>query len=85
MQISEALDRFESNFDDLDTKTGFMESAMASSTAVSTPPDQVSALIDQVAAENNLKVSGDLVSAPTETVVVNGERWRVISIRFLCT
>lgn len=72
-QIADVLERFEKNFDDLDVKSGYMESAMASSTAVSTPQDQVESLIQQVADEHGLQVSREIASAPTGAVAVSGE------------
>jgi charged multivesicular body protein 1 len=42
------MDRFESQFEDMDVQTGYMENAMGDTTALSTPQDQVDLLLNQV-------------------------------------
>ena len=48
------MDQFEKNSDDIEVRTAYMEGTMASSTATSTPEDEVDGLIKMVADENNL-------------------------------
>lgn len=60
-QLSTLMDKFEQQFEDLDVKTGFMESTMNATTAVSTPAEQVDELIAHVADTNNLEL-GDAFS-----------------------
>lgn len=55
-QLSALMDKFEQQFEDLDVKTGYMEQTMNSTTAVSTPAEQVDELISKVADENNLEL-----------------------------
>jgi charged multivesicular body protein 1 len=55
-QISSIMDKFESQFEDLDVKTQYMEGAMNATTATSTPAEQVDELISQVADANNLEL-----------------------------
>jgi division protein CdvB (Snf7/Vps24/ESCRT-III family) len=50
------MDRFEKQFEDLDVQTQTMEAAMASSSATTTPADQVQSLIEQVAVQNGTHV-----------------------------
>ena len=50
------MDKFESQFEDLDVKTQYMEGAMNATTATSTPAEQVDQLIERVADENNLEL-----------------------------
>jgi charged multivesicular body protein 1 len=50
------MDKFEQQFEDLDVKTGYMESTMNATTASSTPAEQVDELISKVADENNLEL-----------------------------
>jgi hypothetical protein len=57
MQISVVMDKFESQFSDLDVHTSYMESTMSDTTALTTPQDQVDTLISQVADENGLEIS----------------------------
>jgi len=60
-RISKTMDKFESQFEDLDVKTQYMEGAMNATTATSTPSDQVDDLIMMVADKNNLEL-GDAFS-----------------------
>jgi len=60
-KISKTMDTFESQFEDLDVKTQYMEGAMNATTATSTPSDQVDDLIMMVADKNNLEL-GDAFS-----------------------
>lgn len=55
-QLSAVMDKFESQFEDLDVKTQYMEGAMNATTATSTPAEQVDDLINRVADENNLEL-----------------------------
>ena len=56
-QIANTMEQFEKQFADMDVRTGYMEGAMDSTTAMSTPPDQVDQLIQMVADEYGLQVS----------------------------
>jgi charged multivesicular body protein 1 len=49
------MDKFETQFSDLDVQTSYMESTMSDTTALTTPQDQVDALIGQVADEAGLE------------------------------
>lgn len=40
-QITELMDKFESQFEDLDVQTGVMENAMSGAVTTSVPEDQV--------------------------------------------
>lgn len=62
-KISVMMDKFEKQFDDLDVRTGFMESAMGDATSTSTPQGEVDALMMQVADERGLEVRGMLDGA----------------------
>lgn len=48
-QIAFVMDKFEKQVDDIDVRTGAMESSMAGATAALTPDDEVMNLIGQVA------------------------------------
>ena len=61
-QISLVMDKFEAQFADLDVQTSYMEDTMASTTAVSTPQDEVEALMRQTAEEANIELQHDLAS-----------------------
>ncbi|CAI5731661.1 unnamed protein product [Hyaloperonospora brassicae] len=62
-KISQTMDQFEQHFEDMDVRSAYMEGAMSSGMAMSTPADQVDDLIQMVADENGLKVAGELDSA----------------------
>lgn len=55
-QMSVLMDKFETQFEDLDVKTQYMEGTMNATTATSTPAEQVDELIGRVADENNLEL-----------------------------
>jgi len=73
------MDKFESQFSDLDVQTSYMEDAMGSTTAVSTPQDQVDSLMRLMAEEANIELQQDLATnqvpdvAPPERTSVVGE------------
>jgi len=67
-KISEVMDKFESQFEDLDVHTSVMENAMGTATTTTTPASQVDDLIKQVAEESGLEISAQMVSAPTNTI-----------------
>ncbi|EIW72927.1 hypothetical protein TREMEDRAFT_72934 [Tremella mesenterica DSM 1558] len=62
-RISMVMDKFESQFADLDVQTGYMESTMSDTTALTTPQDQVDALINRVADEAGLEIRQGLGEA----------------------
>lgn len=50
------MDKFETQFEDLDVQTSYMEGTMGSSVASSTPQDQVDLLMAKVADENGIEL-----------------------------
>ena len=56
------MDKFESQFSDLDVQTSYMEETMSNTTAVSMPQDEVDALMRQTAEEANIELQHDLAS-----------------------
>ncbi len=60
IQISMVMDKFESQFEDLDVQTGYLEGTLSSDTAISAPTDQVDLLMSQVADEAGLEVQHEL-------------------------
>jgi charged multivesicular body protein 1 len=57
------MDKFESQFEDLDVQSSYMENAMGSTTATSTPQDEVDLLMQKVADEAGLELNVNLASA----------------------
>lgn len=77
-KISSVMDKFESQFEDLDVRTSVLEGSMGAATTLSTPKEQVDSLIQQVADEAGLEVMdqlNDAQSVPVGTVTA-GERTR---------
>ncbi|XP_071957447.1 charged multivesicular body protein 1a-like [Antedon mediterranea] len=63
-KVSQIMEKFEGQFEDLDVHTQVLEGSLGNSTTLSTPQDQVDQLIQQVAEENGLDMISDLASAP---------------------
>ena len=64
-QVSETMDTFEQQFENLDVQTEFVEQAMGNTSALSTPPEDVATLMQQVADEHGLEFAADLPAAGT--------------------
>ncbi|KAG9096278.1 Vacuolar-sorting protein SNF7 [Ceratobasidium sp. 370] len=62
-RISLVMDKFESQFTDLDVQTSIMEDTMQSTTAVSTPQDQIDNLMAQMADEANIELEQNMEPA----------------------
>ena len=62
------MDKFETQFADLDVQTSYMEDTMSSTTAVSTPQDQIDQLMKQTAEEANIELQHDLEAKDLDTV-----------------
>ena len=62
------MDKFESQFSDLDVQTSYMEETMSNTTAVSTPQDEVDALMKPTAEEANIELQHDLASKDLASV-----------------
>lgn len=56
------MDKFESQFEDLDVATGYYETATSSATAVGTPQDEVDRLIHLVADEAGIELKEEMKS-----------------------
>jgi charged multivesicular body protein 1 len=62
-QIASTMEEFAKSFEDMDVRSGYMESTMESSTSMTTPPEEVDNLLQMVADEAGLQISGQLDSA----------------------
>ncbi|KAI0980998.1 hypothetical protein GJ496_008253 [Pomphorhynchus laevis] len=63
-KVSQVMDKFEQQFEDVDVKEGVMEGAINQVSTLSTPIDEVTALMRQVADENNLVIADKLQNMP---------------------
>ncbi|KAL9023748.1 MAG: hypothetical protein Q9196_007002 [Gyalolechia fulgens] len=59
-RISAVMDKFETQFEDLDVASGYYENATSSATAVGTPQDDVDRLIGQVADEAGVELQAEM-------------------------
>jgi len=59
-EITSVMDKFEKQFEDLDVRSEYMANAMTSTTAVTTPEDEVDTMMQQVADENQIEFQSDL-------------------------
>jgi charged multivesicular body protein 1 len=62
------MDKFESQFSDLDVQTSSLEDAISATTAVSTPQDQIDQLMRQAAEEANIELEHDLAAKDLSAV-----------------
>ncbi|MCJ1251925.1 Vacuolar-sorting protein SNF7 [Trapelia coarctata] len=62
-KISTVMDRFETQFEDLDVATGYYENATSSATAVGTPQEDVDRLMSQVADEAGVELQTEMRNA----------------------
>lgn len=62
------MDKFESQFADLDVQTSYMEDTMSATTATSTPQDQIDQLLKQTAEEANIELQHDLAAKDLDNV-----------------
>ncbi|KAJ3478631.1 hypothetical protein NLI96_g9622 [Meripilus lineatus] len=67
-RITLVMDKFESQFADLDVQTSIMEDTVSNTTAVSMPQDEVEALLKQTAEEANIELQHDLASKDLASV-----------------
>ncbi|KAL7667648.1 hypothetical protein ACOME3_010532 [Neoechinorhynchus agilis] len=76
-KVSEIMDKFERQFDNVDVKSGVMEHTMNSVTTLNAPADEVMNLLRKVADENGIELKAQLDQIPsvsTETDQVTLER-----------
>ena len=62
-QMTAIMDKFEKQFEDLDVQAQYMENSISQTTVLSSPQEEVQALIGQVADEYGLEIEGKLENA----------------------
>lgn len=67
------MDKFESQFEDLDVQTQYMENTMGNQSALSTPQDEVDTLMHQVADQHGLELNDVLTETP-DTLLVQSNK-----------
>lgn len=63
-KISNLMDKFEQQFEDLDVQSGCMENAMSQTTTTTVPQNDVDNLLQQVADEAGLELNMELPTGP---------------------
>jgi len=63
-KITSIMDKFESQFADLDIRSEYMENAMSNTSAMTTPETEVDDLMHQIADENQIEFTSALDAAP---------------------
>ncbi|ODV92553.1 hypothetical protein CANCADRAFT_88761 [Tortispora caseinolytica NRRL Y-17796] len=66
--ISQIMDKFETQFEDLDVSTSYYEGATGQAAAISVPQDEVDLLMQSVADEAGLEMKQNMQSAPSSKV-----------------
>jgi len=67
-KVSQLMDRFEQQFENLDVQSQVMEDTMSASSTLTTPQNQVDALMMEVADEAGLDLNMDLPAAQSTSV-----------------
>lgn len=67
-KVSQLMDKFEREFENLDVQSASMENAMSATTTLNAPQSQVDQLMKQVADEAGLELNMELPSGQTATV-----------------
>lgn len=62
------MDKFETQFTDLDVQASIMDHTMSATTAISTPQDQIDQLLRQTAEEANIELQHDLAAKDLNAV-----------------
>lgn len=76
-KISAVMDKFETQFEDLDVATGYYENATSSATATGTPQEDVDRLMSQVADEAGVELSQEMAAqAPAGKIQAPAEEER---------
>ena len=64
-KISAVMDKFETQFEDLDVASGYYENATSSATAVGTPQDDVDKLMQMTADEAGIELGQEMKAPET--------------------
>jgi charged multivesicular body protein 1 len=67
-KVSLLMDKFETQVENLNVQTSYMESAMSNTSAMTTPDDQVQDLMQQVADQHGLELGSQLGHVPSGAI-----------------
>ncbi|EDS38691.1 charged multivesicular body protein 1b [Culex quinquefasciatus] len=68
-KISGLMDKFESQFEDLDVQSSYMENTMSQTTTTAVPQNDVESLMQRVADEAGLELNMELPSGPASSAI----------------
>lgn len=68
-KISGLMDKFESQFEDLDVQSSYMENTMSQTTTTAVPQNDVESLMQRVADEAGLELNMELPAGPASTAI----------------
>ena len=72
--MSETMDQFETQFVNMEVQSQFVENAMAGSTYLSTPEDQVNTLMQQMVDDYGIEVSVGLPQVIVHAIPTKSEK-----------
>eukprot|EP01080_Neovahlkampfia_damariscottae_P006979 gene6979-11145_t len=72
-KISSTMDKFEQQFEDLDVTSEYMENSIGQTTSLTTPEDEVSQLMAEVADEHGLEISSEIGGIGVGTKKISDE------------
>ena len=81
VEMTEVMDDFERQMENAAVQSACMDAALSSTTALTTPPEQVTTLLQQVADEHGLMISQSLAPIPSSGGVLDAEQQRTLSER----
>eukprot|EP00039_Didymoeca_costata_P000800 m.47317 g.47317 ORF g.47317 m.47317 type:complete len:203 (+) comp10480_c0_seq1:178-786(+) len=84
VQMTQLMDKFESQFEDLDVQIDVMDQAMGSTSAMATPEGEVRGLMEEVADAHNLELGDQMssvASGPLQSASVANEEQNDLSDR----
>lgn len=72
-QMTQVMDKFEQQFEDLDVQAQYMENSISQNAAISTPAEEVHLLMEKVALEHGLELEGKLGEASASSAPIAAE------------
>lgn len=80
VEMTKVMDDFERQMENAAVQSACMDAALSTTTALTTPPHQVTELMQQVADEHGLEISQSLTPTPTSSVLAS-EQQKALSER----
>lgn len=84
VEMTRVMDDFERQMENAAVQSACMDAALSSTTALTTPPEQVTSLLQQVADEHGLEISQSLTPIPSTAssmLMLDEQQQRMLSER----